>query len=125
MEKGHAIRNQIKTLVGNDEVIKDQTEINKNLYSFYQKRFSKNNDISRQKVLQYLQDKNLPKLNDNQCALCGKDVTEEEVKLELNAMEMNKSPGNDGVTKEFMKFFGITLKFISFSRLKWLFRKRN
>ena len=72
MEKKHAFQNQIKTLIVNDEVVKEQSQINKNLYYFYQKLFSKNNDISRQKVLQYLQDKNLLKLNDNQCALCKK-----------------------------------------------------
>ena len=57
--------------------MKEQTDIIKTYY-FYQKLFSKNNDISRQKVLQYLQDKNL-KLNDNQCALYKKDITEEEI----------------------------------------------
>ena len=51
MEKIHAIQNQIKTLVVNDEVVKEKAEINKNLYFFYQKLFSKNNGISRQKVL--------------------------------------------------------------------------
>ena len=84
---------------------KEETDINKNLHSFYQKLFSKNNDISRQKVLPYLQDKNLPKLNDDQCALWKKGITEEEVKHELNKMEINKSPGNDGLTKEFYETF--------------------
>ena len=84
---------------------KEETDINKNLHSFYQNLFSKNNDISRQKVLPYLQDKNLPKLNDDQCALWKKGITEEEVKHELNKMEINKSPGNDGLTKEFYETF--------------------
>ena len=53
--------------------------------------------------MQYLQDKNLPKLNDDQCALSEKDVAEEEVKNELKKMEINKSPGNDGLTKEFFE----------------------
>ena len=68
---------------------------------FYQKLFFKNNSISRQKILHYLQGQNLPKLNDGQCAFCEKDVSEEEVKHELNKMEINKSPGNAGLTKEF------------------------
>ena len=55
-----------------DEGVKKQTGINKNLYYFHQKLFPKNSGISRQKVLQYLQDKNLPKLNDNQCVLLKK-----------------------------------------------------
>ena len=53
---------------------------------FIKSFFPKNNGISRKKVLQYLKDRNLPKLNDDQCALCEKDITEEEVKHELNKM---------------------------------------
>ena len=88
-----------------DVIVNKQTDINKNSYSFYQKLFTKNNGISRQKVLQFLQDKNLPKSNDDQCSLCEKDITEEEVKHELDIMEISKSPGNDGLTKEFYEAF--------------------
>ena len=55
--------------------------------------------------MQYLHDKNLRKLNDDRCSLCEKDKTEEEVKHELNKMEINKFPGNDGLTKEFYEAF--------------------
>ena len=68
MEKRHAIQNQIRALAVNDEVVKERTDSNESLYSFYQKLFSKNNDISGQKIVQYLQNKNLRKLNDNECA---------------------------------------------------------
>ena len=94
LEKILAIQNQIKSLAVNDEIVKEQTDINKNLYSFYQKLFSKNNDVSRQKVLQYLQEKTHPKLNDDRYGFCEKDITEEEeAKHGLNKMEINKSPG--------------------------------
>ena len=121
LEKRRAFQNQVKNLVVSDEVLKEQSDINKNLYSFYQKLFSENSSISRQKILQFLQDKNPPKLNDDQCALCEEDITEEEVKHELNKMKINKSPGNDGLTKEFYEVFAITLKFFSFCHLKRLF----
>ena len=104
LEIRNAIQNQVKSLVVNDEVVKEQIDINKNLYSFYQKLFSKNN-IFTWKVLQYLQDKNLPKLNDDQCALCEKDISDEEIKHELNKIEINKSPRNDSLTKEFYEAF--------------------
>ena len=42
MKKWHAIQNQVKILVVNDEVLKKQTDIKKNLYSFYQKLFFQN-----------------------------------------------------------------------------------
>ena len=60
--------------------------------------------------MQYLQDKNLPKLNDDECALSEKDITVEEVKRELNKMEISKSPGNDVLTKEFYEAFWDHLK---------------
>ena len=104
---------------------KEETDINKNLYSFYQKLFSQNNDISRQKVLQYLQDKNLPKLNDDQCALWKKGITEEEVKHELNKMEINKSPGNDGLTKEFYETFWDSVKAPLLLSFKMAFLKKE
>ena len=55
--------------------------------------------------MQYLQGKNLPKFNNNQCPLCEKDITEEAVKYELNKMGINKSPENDGLTKELYEVF--------------------
>ena len=51
-----------------------------------------------------------------------KDKTEEEVKHELSKMEINKSPGNDDLTKE---LYGITLKFLFFCNLKSFFWKKN
>ena len=51
-----------------------------------------------------------------------KDVTKEEVKHELSKMEINKSPGNDDLTKE---LYGITLKFLFFYNLKSLFWKKK
>ena len=125
LEKRHAIPNQVKSLVVNDEVVKEQTDINKNLYSFYQKIFFKNSDISRQKVLQYLQDKNLPKLTDNQCVLCEKDITEEEPKHELNKMEINKYPENDGLAKGFYEVFWDHVKFLLLLLFKMAFLKKE
>ena len=51
-----------------------------------------------------------------------KDKTEEKVKHQLSKMEINKSPGNDDLTKE---LYGITLKFLFFCNLKSFFWKKN
>ena len=75
--------------------------------------------------MQFLQDKNLPKLNDDQCALCEKDITEEEVKHELNKMEINKSPGNDGLTKEFYEAFWDHVKVPLLLSFKMAFLKKE
>ena len=81
--------------------MKEQTEINKNLCSIYQKLFSKNKKIFfRENVSHHLKDKNLPKLK---VSLCEKDIATEEVKHEYNKMKNNKSPRNEGLTKK--KFY--------------------
>lgn len=51
--------------------------------------------------MQYLQEKVIPKFNDNQCALCEKGVAEEEVKHKLKKMKTSKSLWNKSLTKEF------------------------
>ena len=76
-------------------------------------------------MLQFLQDKNLPKLNDNQCALCEKDLTEEDVKHELNKMEISKTPGNDGLTKEFYEAFWDHVKVLLLLSFKMTFLKKE
>ena len=78
-----------------------------------------------QKVLQHLRDKNLPKLNNDQCTLCEKDTTKEEVKHELNKIEINKSPGNDGLTKYFYEAFGDHVKVPLLLLLKMTFLKEK
>ena len=45
--------------------------------------------------------------------LCDKDLSESELYMALLGMENNKSPGNDGLTKEFYVFSGMKLKSFS------------
>ena len=64
-------------------------------------------------------------MNDDQCALCGKNITEEEVKHELNKMEINKSPGNDGLTNEFYEAFWDHVKVPLLLSYKMAFLKKE
>ena len=75
--------------------------------------------------MQFLQDENLPKINDDQCALCEKDKTEEEVKYELNKMEINKSSGNDGLKKELYEAFWNHVKVPLLLLFKMAFLKKE
>ena len=43
----------------------------------------------------------LPKLNENQTLKCEGAITECELSKALTSMDIDKSPGNDGRTKEF------------------------
>ena len=50
----------------------------------------------------------LPKLNENQTLKCKGAITESELLKALTSMDNDKSPGNDGITKEFnIKFWDV------------------
>ena len=52
----------------------------------------------------------LPKLNENQTLKCEGAITESELLKVLTSMDIDKSPRNDGIAKEFYKNFGTFLK---------------
>ena len=53
---------------------------------------------------------NIPKLSENQKKLCGENLTWKYLYNSLKSMQSDKSPGNDGLTREFHETFRIELK---------------
>ena len=56
-------------------------------------------------VLLYLRNINIPKLTDDERNVCEGKLTKMEIWNALNSMGNNKSPGNDGLSKEFYVCF--------------------
>ena len=50
------------------------------------------------------------KLSEDQIKLCEEDLTKKDLYKSLKSMQNDKSPGNDGLTKEFYKTFWDKLK---------------
>ena len=67
----------------------------------YRKRSLKTED----ECMEYLRNINIPKLQDNDIERCEGKLTLKECWEALNSMKNNKSPGNDGFTKEFYVCF--------------------
>ena len=59
---------------------------------------------------QYIDNNNLPSLTEEDILKCRKPIAEVEILKALKQMDNNKSPGNDGIPKEFYLAFGKTLK---------------
>ena len=89
----------------NDKEIYDEKEINNHLLKFYQNLFSENIKNEPKILKSYLDKVSIQKLNDTQKDLCEGIVTEKELLTALKSMDNNKSPGNDGLTKEFYMTF--------------------
>ena len=105
MEKHRAIQSQIQDIIINQDEFTDQDEINKQIFSFYQSLFSSKVQFQTDKIEAYLEKIVLPKLTNEQTWSCEDIISEDEVLKSLKSMENNKSPGNDGLSKEFQEFF--------------------
>ena len=62
------------------------------------------------KIEAYLELIPLPKLTNEQTLSCEGIISEDEVFKSLKSMENNKSPGNDGLSKEFYECFWNEIK---------------
>ena len=58
----------------------------------------------------YLENITLPKLTIEQTVSCEGIISEDEVFQSLKCMENNKSPGNDGLSKDLYECFGMKSK---------------
>ena len=89
----------------NGNTIKTQEEILKEVQKFYSNLYAPQNsekDINDQDILKNLQH---PVLTDIESSNLEGEITADEISNVLRNMKNNKSPGSDGFTVEFFKFF--------------------
>eukprot|EP00745_Piridium_sociabile_P017327 TRINITY_DN26057_c0_g1_i7.p1 TRINITY_DN26057_c0_g1~~TRINITY_DN26057_c0_g1_i7.p1 ORF type:complete len:253 (+),score=13.69 TRINITY_DN26057_c0_g1_i7:83-841(+) len=74
---------------------------------FYSTLYSKTDTDKNIKdmVSSFVQGEEFPKLNSNEAAMCEGLMNEQETSSALSRMKNGTSPGNDGLTVEFLKFF--------------------
>ena len=100
LEKINKKKSTIKILKKNDDVIlKNAHEIQNEIKAFYVNLYSKREVDNRN--VEYFLKEGLPQLLPDQKLICEGPLTQGEVFKVLNALPKNKSPGNDGLTKEF------------------------
>ena len=101
LEKNRAIQGQVRTVIYNDKETNDETEINNHIYSFFNYLYKETLSFSGNNLETYLNTISFPKLTKGKSKTLGGGITEKELLIALQSMENNKSPGNDGLTKEF------------------------
>ena len=67
--------------------------------------FTRRSNKTGDECIAYLKNINIPKLTDDERYVCEGKLTEMEIWNALNPMGNNKSPGNDGLSKEFYVHF--------------------
>ena len=95
----------------NEETISNPAQVNKEIEDFYRKMYTTkinanmDNHTLEQKFNDFIEDLNIPQLNDEEKSFLDKDLTINELKEALDSFANNKSPREDGFTKEFYQTF--------------------
>ena len=85
---------------------------------FYEQLFKKTICNANSKIVSFLDNISLPVINNDFFNLCENDLTEDELLISLKSMQNNKTPGNDGLTKEFYEAFWNEIKHVFLKSLK-------
>ena len=97
----------MKKLIVDDKEIKDKTHIIEYTRKFYETLFKKRKWKIAAEIKYFSRHLNIPKLPEDKSKLCGE---EKDLDDSLKSMKNDKSPGNDGLTKEFYETFWNELK---------------
>ena len=92
----------------NEEIISNPAQVNKEIEAFYRNMYTakiNDNMDSQQKFNEFTENLNIPQLNDEEQSFLEKYLTINELREALTYFTDNKSPGEDGFTKEFYQTF--------------------
>ena len=115
LEKMRGANNTVKVLSKNNSDITDQNDILKELHVFYSTLFKRKIDKSKAECLTFLNSLQIPRISDQHKVDCEQELTVGDLENSLFSMSGGKSPGNDGLTVEFYKFFWSDIKDILFA----------
>ena len=111
LEISRAVQNQIRNILKDNIEINNQKGINKELYLYYKNLFNERQHLSEHDINNFLNTvSNFPQLSTEQSLECEKNISEKELLEALKSMPNDKSPGNDGLTKEFFETFWSEIK---------------
>ena len=104
LEKQRGSQNTIKKLVIDDKEITEQTHILEHIREFYKTLFNTREQKTKIEIEIFLV-MLIFQNSENQVKLCEGNLTEKDFYNSLKSMQSDKSPGNDGLTKEFYETF--------------------
>ena len=103
LEKRKATKGTVKKLEMDNKEIDNHVEINKELEKIFEDLFKSKLRKTQHVYNEFLGDISLPALSQEEKQFVTKKL---KVILALKSFSDNKSPGNDGLTKEFYETFG-------------------
>ena len=110
LEKKIGEKNTVKKLVKGNVELSNSKDILEELHAFYSNLFDRKINKTKSDCKTFLDTLQLPVISDEHKQNCDKILTIEDLENSLFKMSDGKSPGNDGLTVEFYKFFWEDIK---------------
>ena len=107
LEKNQACQNIQRKICSETQGITDLTKINTAVFDFYANLFNN-----------FLNDLSIRSLSETQKQIFEEELTEKYIYESMISFDNNKSPGNDGLTKNFYQTFWQDVKDIFFNSLQ-------
>ena len=125
LEKIRAHQNRLRNILKNGKEITDQKVVNNELIDFYNNLFKSDKKSSKCSIAQFWRSIEILCYNEEQSAKCEISISEDDVIWALKNIPKNKSPGNDGLTKQFYETFLDELKIPFIASLRKSFLKEE
>jgi hypothetical protein len=122
LEKHNYVNKQITTLEVGKEIITGEKEILDEIRSYYKNLYGAN-QTDHNKLENILKD--IPKLTNEQRVLTKGLITYDECLKALKGMANGKTPGTDGITADFYKFFWNDISDIVVKSINYSFKKNE
>ena len=110
LEKRNKAKTHIRKIIKDDKEIIDQDKILKTIKEHFNGLFKSKSNRSEEECVEFLKNYPVPKVAEADKILCDRIITTKEGFEALKQMGASKSPGNDGLTKEFYMHFWLELK---------------
>ena len=111
LDKSRTVQSQTRNILIDNIEINNQKYINKELYWYYKNLCNERRHLSEHVIDNVLNTvSNFPQLPTEESLECEKDITEKELFEALKGIPNDKSPGNNSLTKEFVKTFWSEVK---------------
>ena len=105
LEKRHAQESFITSLYENGELTNNNTGIERKIFNFYSNLYQEKSNLLPSCIHNFLQSTDLPKLKEQETKNLEQPLSKKEFQSAFRNMPNEKSPGNDGLTKEFYETF--------------------
>ena len=116
--KWNALCGTIQTLLGGGKEITTPSETSLTLKNVYKNLFQKTILKPISDINMFLSDIHLPTITDENYNICDAEITEDNLLVALKCIAHNKTPGNDGLSKDFYQTFRKDIKDVFINSLK-------